>query len=286
MTAHELYKAGKWARQILALQHEDGKWGTFHSMSQFYDAPVTTEQALRRLEGLGFTEADPCIRRALSYMDDCLAGRQAIPDHREKIHDWDVFTQLILSTWIRRFTRDNPRANRVARQWAEVVTAAFAGGTYSHDAYVAAYRDVIRPEGGRLVSFANFYPVSLVSDQLDPQTEQAVVADLLHQQHGIYYIYDGVIAQPPPVFESREASRWLAAVELLARYRHARPQLRFAVHWLNGHRGGSGGWDMGKAVNDKLHFPLSDSWRRAETREADCTHRISKLIHTLTDEGE
>ena len=281
-----MYKSGKWASQLLALQQEDGKWSTFHSMSQFYDAPITTEQALRRLEGLGFTEADPCIQRALGYMDDCLAGRKAIPDHREKIHDWDVFTALILSTWIRRFTDGNPRANQVAGQWAEIVTAAFAGGTYAHEAYVAAYHDIIRPCGGRLVSFASFYPVSLVSDRLDPQTQRAVVDDLLHQEHGVYYIYDGVIANPPACFESREASRWLAAVELLARYRHARPQLRFAADWLNDHRNENGCWDMGKAVNDKLYFPLSDSWRRAETREADCTHRISRLIRTLTDEGE
>lgn len=281
-----MYKNGKWARQLLALQHEDGKWGTFHSMSQFYDAPVTTEQALRRLEILGFTEEDPCIRKALDYMDNCLSGRDAIPDHREKIHDWDVFTALILSTWIRRFTDGNPRANQVARQWAEVVTAAFSGGTYDHDAYVAAYHDVIRPNGGRLVSFANFYPVSIVSGLLDPDTENAAVSYLIRQEHGIYYIYDGLIADPPPCFKSREASRYLTAVELLARYRHARPRLRFVADWLDSHRNERGQWDMGRAVNDKLCFPLSDDWRRQETREADCTRRISHLMQALTNEGE
>lgn len=277
-----MYKDGKWARQLLALQHEDGKWGTFHSMSQFYDAPITTEQALRRLEYLGFTEADPCIQKALGYMEDCLAGRNTIPDHREKIHDWDVFTALILSTWIRRYTGGSEAANRVARQWAKVITAAFANGAYNHDAYVAAYHDVIRPNGGRLVAFANFYPVSLVSDCLDPQTEQAAVDYLLYQEHGIYYIYDGVIANPPANFEGREASRYLTAIELLARYRHARPQLRFVAEWLEGHRNENGRWDMGKAVNDKLCFPLSDDWRKQETREADCTQRIAKLIQQLT----
>ena len=281
-----MYRDGKWARQLIALQHEDGKWGTFHSMSQFYDAPVTTEQALRRLEYLGFTEEDDCIRKALRYMDDCLAGKHTIPDHREKIHDWDVFTDLILSTWIRRFTDGNERANAVARLWAEVVTAAFVGGKYDQDAYVAAYHDVIRPKGGRLVGLANFYPVSLVSDCLDARTENAFVDWLLHQEHGIYYIYDGVIAHPPSSFESREASRYLSALELLARYRHARGQLRFAAEWLDGCRNENGRLDMGKSVSDKLCFPLSDDWRRRETREADCTHRISKLIHTITDKGE
>lgn len=281
-----MHKGGKWTRQLIALQHEDGKWGTFHSMSQFYDAPITTEQALRRLEYLGFTEEDACIQKALAYMDDCLAGRNAIPDHREKIHDWDVFTALILSTWIRRYTGCNPRANVVARQWAEVVTAAFASGAYDHTAYEAAYRSILKPWGGRLVALSNFYPVSIVSGCLDPRTEIAFVSWLLRQEHGIYYIYDGLLSSPPAVFESREASRYLSAIELLARFEHTRPLLRFVVDWLDGCRNGRGLWDMGQAVNDKLCFPLSDSWRKAETREADCTYRISKLIHTLTGKGD
>ena len=281
-----MYQTGKWARQLIALQHEDGKWGTFHSMSQFYDAPVTTEQALRRLELLGFTEEDPVIQRALAYMEDCLAGRDAIPDHREKIHDWDVFTALILSTWIRRYTGRSDRANGVARQWAEVITAAFAGGSYSQQAYEAAYRAVIRPMGGRLVQLANFYPVSIAAGLLDPATENALVDWLLRGEQGVYYIYDRRIADAPPVFESREASRYLAAIELLARYPHARHRLGFVVDWLQRHRLPGGGWDMGRAVNDKLYFPLSDDWRRQETRVADCTHRITALLDILSDKGE
>lgn len=276
-----LHKDGKWARQLISLQHDDGKWGTFHSMSQFYDAPMTTEQALRRLECLGFTEEDPCIRKALGYMDDCLAGKNAIPDHREKIHDWDVFTDLILSTWIRRFTDGNARANEIAGRWAAVVTAAFASGAYDHKAYEAAYHDALKPWGGRLVPLANFYPVSIVRGCLDPQTEGAFVDYLLRQEKGIYYIYDKRIADVPPIFQSREASRYLAAVELLARYEHARPRLRFVAEWLDGCRSEHGCWDMGKTANDKLHFPLSDDWRKQETRESDCTDRILRLISLL-----
>lgn len=50
-----MYKEGKWAKEIPALQNEDGKWGCFHSLAKSYGAPMTTEQALRRLERLGFT---------------------------------------------------------------------------------------------------------------------------------------------------------------------------------------------------------------------------------------
>ena len=46
-------------------------------------------------------------------MSDCLSGKREIPDQREKLADWDVFTSLMLSTWIRRFTKDLEERRRV-----------------------------------------------------------------------------------------------------------------------------------------------------------------------------
>ena len=276
-----MHRNGKWAKQIISLQDGEGKWGYFHSLSQFYDSPITTEQALRRMERLGFTIEDECIQKAVSYMDHCLTGEKAIPDGREKIHDWDVFTELILSTWIRRFTGDNPNANRIAKQWANVVSEAFSGGDYDHEKYVSAYNDIIKPKGGRLVSLLNFYPISLVSDFLDKGTEEAFMDYVINSDNGIYYIYDRKISVLPQVFESREASRYLAAAELLSKYKQANHKLEFVAHWLNDNRNANGKWDMGKAVNDKMYFPLSDDWRKKETREADCTERITALLNEL-----
>ena len=280
-----MHKDGKWARQIISLQEDDGKWGYFHSLSQFYDSPITTEQALRRLECLGYTIEDPCIQKAVSYMDDCLRGKNAIPDRREKVHDWDIFTSLILSTWIRRFTLDNPAANQVAGQWAEILTCAFAGGTYDHERYVSAYQEILhlKPGGGRLIDFVNFYPISLISGCLEQKTELAVVDYVLHRKEGIYYIYGKEIALLPDVFASRETSRYLGAIELLSRFRQAGGKLRFVVDWLNANKNENGKWDMGKTVNDKVYFPLSDDWRKRETREADCTERITRLIRALSE---
>ena len=278
-----MHKDGKWANQIISLQDNNGKWGCFHSLSQFYDAPMTTEQALRRLERLGYTIEDDCIQKAVRYMDDCLSGKNAIPDRREKVHDWDVFTDLILSAWIRRFTDDNINANIVAGKWAEVISQAFAGGSYNSEEYVRAYREVLKPDGGRLIDFANFYPVSILRGQLDERTERAFVDYLINREDGIYYIYSEKIAVLPECFESKRASWYLGAVELLAKYRCAVGKLRFVADWLNENRNESGNWDMGKVVNDKMYFPLSDDWRKKETREKDCTERIGRLLSELTE---
>ncbi len=278
-----MHKDGKWAKQIIALQESDGKWGYFHSLSQFYNAPMTTEQALGRLERLGYTMEDECIQKAVAYMDDCLTGKNTIPDRREKVHDWDIFTSLILATRIRRFTKDNQNANKIAGKWAGVVSSAFASGTYNRDEYVSAYYDILgmKPNGGRLIDFVNFYPISLLSDCLDEQTECAVMQYVLDRDDGIYYIYDNKLAILPPSFESKNASRYLAAMELLVKYKYAKHKLDFVADWLNSNRNENDKWDMGKSVNDKVYFPLSDDWRRKEIREADCTERIERLLKEL-----
>ena len=277
-----MHKNGKWAQQIISLQDDDGKWGCFHSLSQFYNAPITTEQALRRLERLGYTIEDPCIQKAISYMDDCLCGKKSIPDRREKVIDWDVFTSLILAAWIRRFTSDNPAAKKIAEEWSEIISTAFINGTYDHERYVSAYHAIMKPKGGKAIGFTNFYPISLVSGSLEDKTELAVLDYVIHNDSGIYYIYDRKIAVLPQAFTSKEASRYLAAVELLSKYKHAKEKLGFVIDWLNDNRNDNGRWDMGSRVNDKVYFPLSDDWRKSETREADCTERISSLISELS----
>ena len=38
------YKNGKWAKKIIELQHDDGSWGYFHSLSNpTPKQPITTE---------------------------------------------------------------------------------------------------------------------------------------------------------------------------------------------------------------------------------------------------
>lgn len=278
-----MHRDGKWARSIIELQDAEGKWGRFHSMAASSGCKFTTEMALGRLERLGFTIEDDCIRKAVDYMTDCLSGKKEIPDPREKLHDWDIFTSLMLAARIRRFTKDVPAANAVAEKWAQLVTAAFSGGAYDHDAYVRTYHDImgLKPKGGRLIDFVNFYPVSLLGGMLDAATENRFVKYVLDAPGGIYYIYDKPLRRLPESFEGKTASRYIAAIELLADYRNSASQLEFARDWLVKSQSAPGKWDLGSAAGDRAYFPLSDSWRRAETRIADCTERISGLLGKL-----
>lgn len=278
-----MYKNSKWANQIIELQDSEGKWGYFHTLFNDSQFPYTTEKALKRLEILGYTIADDCIQKAVLYMNDCLLGVKQIPDKQEKLADWNIFTSLMLATWIRRFTKDNPVANSVAKKWADIVTIAFEDEEYNHQKYITAYFDVwgMKPKGGRLIDFVQFYIVSIVNGYLDKETEKRLLKYIINKPDGIYYTYEKCINVLPCAFTSKNASWYLGCIELIAEYETAKYQLQFVVEWIKNNKGQNGKWDMGKSVKDGLYFPLSNDWRKSETREFDCTNRISKLLAKL-----
>jgi hypothetical protein len=275
----------KWVREIVSLQHEDGSWGFFHTLSQpTKKQPMTTEQALRRLRILGLTKDDACVRRALKYIEKCLSGESSIPDRAEVKPDWGLFVKTILATWLKIFDPEHKQALAVASRWARVIEETFAAGPYDQNTYERAYRDALRPKGRNVwyfKNFVNFYPMMLLQNMLTPETESRMLDYVITCPAGIYYISETPISVLPKEFDSRAASRYLAAVEIVADYKTAGSKLGFVVEWLKKHRDENGQWDMGAIVKDNVYFPLSDSWRKPEDRKRDCTERITKLIRKL-----
>lgn len=279
-----MYKETRWAKEIIKLQQKDGMWGNFHTLSGANNKPITTERAIRRLEILGYTINDECIEKAVTYMHNCLVGKNEIHDRREKIHDWDVFTQLMLATWILRFTKHDVEANRVADAWSSIISSAFKNGVYSHANYLAAYKQVFskKVQGDRLIDFVSFYQVSLISDKLDYEEEGFLFDYIMQHTNGIYYLgNNSPLHSIPDDFKSKQASRFLATIELMSLYKHNHHKLQFVIDWLNKNKDDNGKWDMGSSVKDYIYFPLSDSWRTKETRISDCTYRIQKLLDNL-----
>ncbi len=279
------HRNGLWAREIIVQQHEDGTWGhMFHSLAvPDGKHPLTTEQALRRLWRLGFTAEDEPVRRALDCMTACLRGERKIDDYWEKGHDWALYTRLMLAAWVRIFELENPEALAVARQWAQVMAAAFASGSYDHRAYLAAYEQVLGSpaKGAREGDFVVFYQMALLQGVLDAETESRMLDYVLAHPAGMYYIYNKPLDILPESFASREASCYLAAIEVLAGYASAPAKLGFVAEWLEANRDENGQWDMGAKAKDNVYFPLSDSWRKADMRKADCTERMEKLLGRL-----
>lgn len=279
------HKSGKWAKQILSLQHPDGSWGCFHTLSHpTKENPMTTEQALRRLKVLGFTKDDAPIRRAVRYMEANLNNPEPTV-FIEKKHDSKTYGDTMLAAWLHIFDSDNQASLDIARKWTEIIGSAFETAQYNHDRYSAAYEAVIgkklNPKAGCLANFVVFYQIALTSGCFDKRTEAAVFDYIIKYPSGIGYIYDRPIAELPEAFMSRQTVRYLAAIELLAGFGGNRDKLSFIVDWLNKNKDENGQWDLGSKAKDGIYFPLSDSWRTDECRKADCTERIQKLLNTI-----
>lgn len=279
------YKSGKWAEEILSLQQLDGSWGCFHSLAQpTKEQPIATEQALRRLQILGFTKDDLPVMRAIKYMETCLKNPEPTV-FIEKKHDSKTYGDLMLATWLRIFDRDNKTALSIANKWANIISDAFISGEYEQVKYAASYETIIgkklNPKAQCLTSFVVFYQLSLTADCFDKETESAVFDYVLKCENGIGYIYNDLLTDLPKSFESKQASRYLAAMELLAGYSKNKHKQQFMVDWLEENKDENGQWDLGKKAIDGIYFPLSDSWRKDEYRKADCTERINVLLKTF-----
>ena len=276
------FRQGKWAAAILSAQQPDGTWpGGFHGLASPGKAPLTTEQALRRLHALGFTIQDEPVRRCVDVMAACLRGERKIDAYWETGIDWAMFEPLMLAAWIRRFDPQQPDALAFGRRWARVAEAGFHSGEYDsaawNNAYEAEFRRAARHP--RSLGFSALYHTMLLPGLLSPSAERALVRHVLHT--GMYYVHERPLTPPPAVFQSRETTRWLAALSLLTDYPAAREELTFARVWLHLNARADGTWDMGTAAADRVYLPLSDSWRSEAARIADSTAVIRRILDLL-----
>jgi hypothetical protein len=283
VTAKEEVLRTKWVIDLISLQQPNGSWGYFHSLSTKSDYTITTEQALRRLRILGLDYRDKCIQKAVGYMKRYLLGEEDFPDRKEKLHDWTIATHLMIAAQIRLFLPEDKLAVNIAHKWKDIIEYAFSGSEYSQKLYEEAYEETFhkKPRGGRLVDFTNFYPLTLLSGLLSGDAESKVLDYVISRPEGIYYIYDKCLGVLPEDFASKQASRYLAAVELLSGYSAAKEKFSYVVKWLQENCGEDGFWDMGASTKDGIQYPLSASWKKDINRKIDCTVRVASLLVKL-----
>jgi len=282
------FKDGKWAKEIINSQHSDGSWGYFHSLATpISSKKITTEQALRRLENLGYTINDEPIKKAIIYLDDCLLGKNIIPDTVEKDIDWKIFTELMIATWIRKFTLENKRANNISCKWASIVENSIIDSKFDPLIYDSLHYNTLsvkKYKRTRTNLFMNFYQISLVTNALDKVIEPIFFKHLLNCDTSIiYFNYIGPLKKLPETFLSKNISTYIRQMELLSRFENieCKQQLQFFKIWLEKNKINEFEWDMGVNSKDNILFPLSDSWKKEEDRIKDCTYIINKLIKNL-----
>jgi hypothetical protein len=278
------FKDGKWAEKILELQHDNGSWGYFHTLSNpTPKQPITTEQALRRLEYLGFTINDIPIQKAIKYLHNCLIGNENIPDYYEKSSDWKSYLDLMMSTWIKRFTPDDRYANDISNKWAAIINESFIKNKFNQQEYELMYNRILCPEKGkRIWGFMNFYGVSILANNLAKNIEPVFFEYVLNFPTGIYYFgYNKPIKTLPEIFAPKKTSIYLRMIEVLTKYSKCKKQLHFIKGWIEKNKINNNEWDLGKDSKDNIVLPLSDSWRNSEDRIKDCTYIIERIIKCI-----
>lgn len=276
------YQESREAKEIIDLQNEDGTWGnSFHSLAKVVKGKmITTEQALRRLWLLGYIIEDEPIRKSVDCMISCLRNERKIDHYWEKTHNWDLFTKMMLSTWIKIFDPVNPEAIFFSKHWANIIEKAFISGEYSNENYVKAYIEEFdsKPRGAREIDFVSFYQIILLRGQLSKNTEKLLLKYVISKPDGIYYIYHNALNKLPAQFQSKETVKYLAVIDLLKDYSTAKEELGFVAEWLNKNKDIKGQWDLGAKSKDGIYLPISDSWRNAEDRKSDCTKKITEIL--------
>jgi hypothetical protein len=280
------FKNGKWAKEIIQLQHDDGSWGYFHTLSKpSSKQPMTTEQALRRLEILGFTIDDNPIQKTVKYLHNCLIGKENIPDYQEKGSDWKSYHDLMISTWIKRFTSDDKSANGIANKWVEIINSSFAGKKFEQNIYDSVYNRILCPEKGkRIWGFMHFYGISILANNLDISIEPKFFEYVLNFPTGIYYFgYNKSIKTLPELFQSKKTCDYIRMVDLLTAYKNkkCKDKILYIKKWFLQNKLNDHEWDLGKNSKDNILLPLSDSWRKDEDRINDCTFVINRIIKKM-----
>lgn len=274
----------KWVNDIIKYQLEDGSWGQFHSMSEFSQSPITTERALRRLLILGLDKNDQPIQNSLGYMEKYLLGQLDLRDRKEKKHDWHLLTRLFVATWILLIDSSNTLAKEIAKDWAKIITHAFSGNAYDHNAYKEAYYEIHKsPLEKFMWRFENFYLVSILKGFLPEKIESKFLDYIINSDKGIYYIYDRCLKIQPNDFCSKITSRYINAYEQLSNYSCAKSKLQSFVKWVTNNISEDRFWDIGQSAKDKIQFPLSNSWRKPINRKIDYTIRIQRILSILND---
>lgn len=277
------FKDGKWAREILNLQHQDGSWGYFHTLSKpTPKQPLTTEQALRRLEILGYTINDKPIQKSIKYLQNCFIGKDNIPDRAEKQLDWEKFKYLMISTWIKKFIPDDKNANDLSKKWAEIVNGSFVNNEFDQNNFNFLFYKILNYDKTKKpIRFMTFYPIFLVANNLSKNIEPVFFNHILNYDKGItYFNYAKPLNILPQYFESKETSAYIREIEFLTEYKNntCKKQLLFVKEWILKNKINDNEWDIGKESKDGIYFPLSDSWKLKEDRIKDCSYKINQLL--------
>ena len=262
--------------ELKTKQNRDGGFGRFHSMS--YDSDLTTEKALRRFLFLNLNKDEDIVQRSLDYLEKCLNKEIKIPDRREKVINWDVFEELMFTSWLSIFNYNTSKTSEVKNKWKRIIEKSIVNNELDPIIYKKEYRSKFGPNGTREISPSTFYMVTLLKDVLEDDKKSCYFKYIM--ENGIYYIYNENIYKLPSKFDSKNTINYLLAIKFLIPFKTKNDDLEFVRNWLleNKH---SEYWDMPSLKPDGIVFPRSENWRNNKNKIKDINEFIIEIFKKI-----
>jgi hypothetical protein len=284
--AKKALQESKWTALLKRSQMADGTWGRFHTRDSRVKQPFpTTESAIATALDLGLDGHSPTLQRVLPVILEYVDGTTLWPDPPEK-HDnpqaWFVWVRHFSAAILALIEQHHPQLDAFWALWAEALHDAFQSGVYDRQREIAALNVLLDCRMKNPVPFHVRYPLLILSathHQLSDDLERKMLDYVMHAPSGIYYVYAKNISILPPIL-SRDFWGWFRAHQLLSRFRVWKALSTEAVNWIWAQRTDEEFWDVGGHIARKpsTSFPLSESWRRPESRIIDSTVEMLGLL--------
>lgn len=261
--------------EISKEQDESGYWKEFHGY---------TEGIIRRLLFMGLDGSHICLKRAAGFIEQVLEGNDIWHQRIEK-HDttkwWlDMFMPLASAAVLSLINPVHPLVKEHAAIWREFAKAAFRDNNYNASAESRAQYEYFNIKTKRPIPFCNYYVLLLLtsgSDIIPEALDNNILEYWMDKQDGIYYVYGKCPKMPVSLSNTKDCYHWLRAVSLLSRYKGWDKYKEDINTFLWSQRNIDGIWDFTERPYGSM-FPLSDSWRKANSRVIDSSIYILRIM--------
>jgi hypothetical protein len=218
---------------------------------------------------LGLEVSDPVLGKARQYILDALAGRVEINDPPEKNECWPLLLRSILAGKLAQIDPAHPVLDPFWQYWCEVARRAFVTGTYRQEDEAAAYPALSGIQVPRGFLDSQYVLWILTARSLPADLDQALVSWILRKPDGIRYL--GICLQNPA---DRLIAFWFCSLDILARFQSWRTVATGMLNRLWEQRSEQGLWDYEGEIVITGEFPLSDTRRKAGSRQVDYSTRV------------
>lgn len=265
--------------KIKTLQKEDGSFGPFHSMSK--TSSITTEKILRRLYFLKVDKSNEVLNKTLKYVKKCLYREIEIPDRREKVTHWDVFLDLMFSSWLITFGYEDSKVNENINRWVHVISSSIENNEFNFDKYKENFEAEFGKlkSGMRAIDPTNYYMVTLLNGRLNQNDSIAYFNYIL--KRGIYYIFGENLQNIPETFSNSKTIYYLYAIKLASVYNKNSRFLLKVKDWINNNKNSDGYWYFDNLKPDGVIFPFSINWKKKQNKLDDVKEYLLDILDHL-----